>query len=133
MRIGDVAAASGVSAKMIRHYEAIGLVPPAGRRGNTYRDYSPADVHRLQFVRRARDLGFGMDQIRALLRLWSDRDRSSAEVKQIALGHVAELEERIARMREMADTLHHLADACQGNARPECPILRGLAGDVASG
>lgn len=133
MRIGDVAAASGVSAKMIRHYERIGLVPPAGRRGNSYRDYGPADVHRLLFVRRARDLGFGMDQVRALLRLWSDRDRASAEVKAIALRHVADLETRIAAMREMADSLHHLAEACHGNARPECPILRGLAGGIPDG
>jgi MerR family copper efflux transcriptional regulator len=130
VRIGEAAAASGVSAKMIRHYEAIGLVPAAGRRGNEYRDYGDADIHRLRFIRRARDLGFGMDRIRALLRLWSDRDRSNADVKQIALDHVAELEERISAMREMADTLHELAAACDGTGRPDCPILGGLAGTL---
>lgn len=131
MRIGEVAAAAGVTAKMIRHYEAIGLVPRAGRRGNDYRDYDGADVHRLRFIRRARDLGFGMERIRDLLRLWSDRGRSNTDVKRIAMEHVAELEERIGRMREMADALHHLADACDGSGRPDCPILRGLAGGAA--
>lgn len=130
MQIGQAAEASGVSAKMIRHYEAIGLIPNAGRRGNAYRDYGPADVHRLQFIRRARDLGFAIDRIRDLLRLWSDRDRSNAEVKTIALAHIAELEGRIAHMRELADTLHGLADSCDGSGRPDCPILRGLEGRV---
>jgi Cu(I)-responsive transcriptional regulator len=116
---------------MIRHYEAIGLLPPAGRRDSGYRDYSDNDVHRLRFIRRARDLGFSIERIRILLRLWSDRRRSSAEVKALALAHVAELDEKIERMREMSATLTHLAKACDGDGRPDCPILRGLAGEKA--
>jgi Cu(I)-responsive transcriptional regulator len=114
---------------MIRHYEAIGLLPPAGRRDSGYRDYSDNDVHRLRFIRRARDLGFSIERIRILLRLWSDRRRSSAEVKALALAHVAELDEKIERLREMSATLGHLANACDGDSRPDCPILRGLAGE----
>jgi Cu(I)-responsive transcriptional regulator len=128
MQIGEASKTSGVSAKMIRHYEEIGLVPSAGRRGNSYRDYSLVDVHRLQFVRRARDLGFSIERIRDLLRLWSDDARSSAEVKALALQHVSELEARIVCLREMASTLHHLADACEGSSRPDCPIIRNLEG-----
>ena len=128
MQIGQAARASGASAKMIRHYEAIGLVTPAGRRDSNYRDYSAADVARLSFVRRARDLGFPIDRIRDLLALWSDRGRCSAEVKRIALDHVAELDRRIAEMRDMAAALNALADGCAGDARPDCPIIEGLAG-----
>ena len=130
MQIGQAARASGASAKMIRHYESIGLVAPADRRDSNYRDYSDENVHRLRFIRRARDLGFSIDRIRDLLALWSDRDRSSADVKRIALDHVAELEQRIGEMREMAETLRGLAGACAGNARPDCPIIEGLAGRV---
>lgn len=126
MQIGEAAKESGVSPKMIRHYELIGLIPSADRRGNTYRDYNEGDVQRLRFVRRARDLGFSIERIRDLLRLWSDQSRSSAEVKAIALAHIAELNTRMAEMREMAATLNHLADACDGNERPECPIIRNL-------
>lgn len=126
MRIGQASKASGVSAKMIRHYEAIGLVPGADRRENDYRDYSPADIHRLQFIRRARDLGFPIERIRVLLRLWSDAGRSNAEVKAVALEHVRELELKAAHLREMAATLQHLAGACDASGRPECPIIRGL-------
>lgn len=133
MQIGAAARGSGVSAKMIRHYEAIGLVPSAGRRGNLYRDYGPADIHRLKFIRRARKLGFPIEQVRELLRLWADRDRSNSEVKEIALRHVADLDRRIAEMRDMAAALHHLADACDGTGRPDCPILAGLAGDASPG
>jgi len=132
MQIGQVAKGSGVSAKMIRHYEAIGLLPPADRRKSGYRDYSDNDVHRLRFIGRARDLGFPLDRIRVLLRLWSDRGRSSAEVKALALAHVAELDEKIERLREMSETLGHLARTCDGDRRPDCPILRGLAGEAAS-
>ena len=132
MQIGQVAKGSGVSAKMIRHYEAIGLLPPADRRKSGYRDYSDNDVHRLRFIGRARDLGFPLDRIRVLLRLWSDRGRSSAEVKALALAHVAELDEKIERLREMSETLGHLARTCDGDGRPDCPILRGLAGEAAS-
>ena len=128
MQIGQAAQASGASAKMIRHYESIGLIGRAERRMSNYRDYSPDDVARLKFVRRARDLGFSIDRIRGLLALWGDGGRSSAEVKRIALDHIAELEERIAAMRDMAATLHRLADGCAGDARPDCPIIEGLAG-----
>lgn len=128
MNIGQASAASGVSAKMIRYYESIGLVPPADRRQSGYREYGSADIHRLRFIRRARDLNFSIEQIRDLLRLWSDRHRSNAEVKAIALEHVAELKERAKHLNEMANALKHLAAACGGNGRPECPIIEGLEG-----
>lgn len=128
MNIGQASRASGVSAKMIRYYESIGLVPLPARRESGYRDYGPPDVHRLAFVRRARDLGFSIDQIRDLLRLWSDRDRSSAAVKAIALDHVAALRRRAKALTDMADALKHLAAACEGDQRPECPIIKGLEG-----
>ncbi len=130
MQIGQAAQASGASAKMIRHYESIGLIAPAERRDSNYRLYSTDDVGRLRFIRRARDLGFSIDRIRELLALWIDRRRASAEVKGIALAHIAELEERIAGMRDMVATLHDLADDCAGNDRPDCPIIEGLAGRV---
>jgi Cu(I)-responsive transcriptional regulator len=130
MNIGQASSASGVSAKMIRYYESIGLIPPSPRRDSGYRDYGPADIHRLAFIRRARDLGFSMPQIRDLLRLWSDRARSSAEVKAIALEHVAELEGRARQLSEMAEALKHLASACNGNERPDCPIIKGLEGEI---
>lgn len=128
MQIGEAARASGVSTKMIRHYEAIGLIPAADRRDSNYRDYSRHDVHRLGFIRRARDLGFSMDEIRNLLRLWGDSGRSSAEVKALTLGHVTELERRISLLQEMRDTLSHLAEACDGDSRPHCPIIKSLEG-----
>ena len=128
MQIGQAAAASGVSAKMIRHYESIGLISPAGRSGSNYRSYGAEDVHRLAFIRRSRALGFPIERTRDLLKLWSDRDRSSADVKRIALAHVAELDRKIADLREMAATLHRLADACGGDARPQCPIIESLEG-----
>lgn len=127
--IGEAARASGVSAKMIRHYEEIGLVPPAGRTAAGYRVYAPADVHRLQFVKRARDLGFSMAEIGKLLALWNDRRRKSAEVKRLALGHVAELERKIAELESMRATLMQLAHHCHGDQRPDCPILEDLAGE----
>ncbi len=130
MQIGQAARASGASAKMIRHYESIGLIAPAERRDSNYRLYSTDDVGRLKFIRRARDLGFSIDRIRELLALWTNRGRSSAEVKSIALAHIAELEDRIAGMRDMVSTLHDLADGCAGNDRPDCPIIEGLAGRV---
>jgi Cu(I)-responsive transcriptional regulator len=128
MQIGQAASASGVSAKMIRHYESIGLIGPAARRDSNYRTYQAEDLHRLRFIRRARDLGFSVERIRDLLKLWSDRDRSSAEVKAIALGHLAELDRKIDDMRAMAETVRRLAEACEGDRRPHCPILEGLAG-----
>ncbi len=130
MQIGEAARLTGVSAKMIRHYESIGLIPSAARRDSNYRDYGSHDVHRLGFIRRARDLGFSMDEIRDLLRLWADTHRSSAEVKALTEAHVAELDGRIALLREMRDTLKTLSKACDGDHRPHCPIIRALAGDA---
>ena len=130
MQIGDAARASGVSAKMIRHYESIGLVPVADRRHSNYRDYGASEVHRLAFIRRARNLGFSIEQIRGLLALWSDRERSSADVKALTLNHIEELERKIAALKEMRDTLSHLADCCDGDHRPDCPIIAGLEGTV---
>ena len=108
---------------MIRYYESIGLVPKAGRTDGGYRDYGPGDIHRLRFVRRSRDLGFSFDQVRELLKLWSDQKRSSANVKAVALEHIAELETRALHLKDMIKTLKHLADACEGNHRPDCPII----------
>lgn len=124
--IGAAATASGVSAKMIRYYEQEGLIPRAARTASNYRTYSQADVHTLQFVRRARKLGFSMPQLRMLLALWQDRGRPSASVKKLALAHVAELDARIAELAGMRDTLRDLAQACAGDERPDCPILRDL-------
>ena len=129
MQIGEAARLTGVSAKMIRHYESIGLIPSADRRDSNYRDYGHHDVHRLGFIRRARDLGFSIDEIRDLLRLWGDQSRSSADVKALTLGHVAELDRKITLLTEMRDPLTHLANACDGNHRPHCPIIQSLAGD----
>jgi MerR family transcriptional regulator, copper efflux regulator len=127
MNIGRAAAASGVSAKMIRHYEAIGLLRPAQRRPNDYRDYGERDIHELRFIGRARRLGFSIDEIGALLALWRDRGRPSREVRRIAEAHVSDLEARIAEMKAMAKTLGELVRACHGDDRPECPILDDLA------
>jgi MerR family copper efflux transcriptional regulator len=127
MNIGEVAAASGVSAKMIRYYESIGLVPAARRSENGYRVYGPAEMHTLRFVRRARALGFPVARIGQLLKLWQDKDRASAEVKAIAEGQVAELNARVAELLGMGRTLEHLAQSCHGNERPDCPILDDLA------
>jgi len=128
MRIGEAAEASGVSAKMIRHYEAVGLLPPAARRESGYRDYGDADVHALRFIRRARDLGFSLTEIGGLLALWGDRHRASAEVKRLALAHVEALEAKARDLSAMAATLRHLAAHCHGDDRPDCPILEELAG-----
>lgn len=125
MNIGMASDASGVSAKMIRYYESIGLVPAPARTGGGYRVYSENDVRRLRFIHRAREFGFPIERIRALIGLWQG-GRPSREVKQIAMAHVAELQERIARLAAMAETVQHLADACHGDSRPECPILRDL-------
>lgn len=130
MQIGEAARLTGVSAKMIRHYESIGLIPSADRRESNYRDYGHHDIHRLGFIRRARDLGFSIEEIRDLLRLWGDQDRSSADVKALTLGHIGELDRKISLLSEMRDTLSHLADACDGDHRPDCPIIASLAGDA---
>lgn len=127
MNIGEASRASGMSAKMIRYYESVGLVPPATRTASGYRSYGETEVQMLRFVRRARDLGFSVATIAELLALWRDRSRQSADVKHLALDHLAGLERRIAEMQAMADTLHHLADCCAGDSRPECPILGDLA------
>lgn len=129
--IGEAAGLSGVSAKMIRHYESIGLIPPAGRTQAGYRIYSEGDVHRLRFIKRARSLGFSVQQIEALLGLWNDRGRASAEVKQLAQAHARELGEKIEQMQAMQRTLEQLARRCHGDDRPDCPILDDLAGEVA--
>lgn len=126
--IGEASALTGVSAKMIRHYESIGLIPPASRTFANYRLYNGADLHRLRFIRRARNLGFPMKQIEVLLGLWGDPNRSSAEVKQLARAHSDELAARIAEMQAMQRTLESLAAHCHGDHRPECPILDDLAG-----
>jgi Cu(I)-responsive transcriptional regulator len=127
MKIGAAAAASGVNAKMIRHYEAIGLLRPADRRGNAYRDYGERDIHELRFIRRARRLGFSIGEIGALLALWRDRARPSREVKRIAEAHIGDLRARIADMQAMASTLGALVRSCHGDDRPDCPILDDLA------
>lgn len=127
MNIGQVSKASGLPAKTIRYYESIGLIPEAGRSAGNYRVYSGADVHTLRFIKRARSLGFSVEQVERLLALWRDRSRSSAEVKRIALAHTAELEAKIAELAAMRDTLKHLAEHCHGDHRPDCPILTDLA------
>jgi Cu(I)-responsive transcriptional regulator len=128
MNISQAAAASGVSAKMIRHYEAIGLVQKPRRSGANYRVYSESDVHVLRFVRAARELGFSMREIGELLDLWRDRRRPSRKVKALVTAHVQELERRIAELQAMKGTLEQLAHHCHGDERPECPILERLEG-----
>lgn len=125
--IGEASRLAGVSAKMIRHYESIGLIPEAARTFAGYRLYSDADVHRMQFIKRARTLGFSIKQIEALLSLWDDRSRASADVKRLAKAHAAELAQRIEEMQAMQRTLETLARRCQGDNRPDCPILDDLA------
>jgi len=132
MNIGQAAAASGVSAKMIRYYESIGLMPKIVRTESGYRVYSEHDVHTLRFIRRARDLGFSVEQIADLVSLWQDRERASKDVKTIALEHVSVLERKIRELQEMASTLKHLARTCHGDGRPQCPILEELANDDAA-
>lgn len=127
MNIGAVSAASGVSQRMIRHYEKIGLIPSAARRESGYRDYSDADVHRLRFIANARDLGFPIEEIRKLLDLWSDRARASSEVKALAEARAADLGRKADALNAMREALMDLAKSCHGNERPECPILTHLA------
>jgi len=132
MNIGEAATFSGVSAKMIRYYEQIGLIPPAARSEAGYRHYSAQDAHSLRFIRRARDLGFSVEQIGELLVLWRDRERASADVKAVALSHVAGLKAKIAELQAMVQTLEHLAEHCHGNDRPDCPIIADLAQPVSA-
>ena len=127
MNIGQASAATGVSAKMIRYYESVGLIRPAARTDSNYRDFSERDVNDLRFIRRARGLGFSVEEIARLLSLWRDGERPSREVKAMAEAHVAALDARIAEMQAMADTLRDLARCCAGDERPDCPILADLA------
>lgn len=128
MNIGDVATRAGLPTKTIRYYEDIGLIQ-AVRDANGYRTFSDADVHKLTFVARARTLGFSINDCRALLALWEDRARASADVRQIASGHLSKIEEKIADLEAMRDSLRHLVSSCAGDDRPDCPILKSLAQD----
>ena len=127
MNIGEAAADTGVSAKMIRYYESIGLIRSAERTGAGYRRYSPADVQTLRFLRRARSLGFSVAQMRDLLTLWRDDRRASADVKRLAMAHVAALDAKAQALAEMSGALRDLAERCGGDHRPDCPIIDGLA------
>ncbi|GMV74773.1 MAG: hypothetical protein AMXMBFR78_17240 [Rubrivivax sp.] len=132
MNIGEAARRSGVSAKMVRHYEALGLLPRVLRTEAGYRQYGADEVHTLRFIRRARELGFSMAEIAELLRLWQNRERASADVKRIAKAHMADLDRRIAEMSAMRRTLEHLVHGCHGDQRPQCPILDELAEPAAA-
>ncbi len=126
MNIGEAAAHSGVSAKMIRYYEETGLIAKAARTESGYRNYGAADVHTLRFIRRARDLGFSIERIRELLMLWQDRSRSSRDVKAIALSHLSAMDEDIAKLTSLRNAIQHLAGLCHGDDHPDCPILDDL-------
>ena len=128
MNIGDVSRLSGLPAKTIRYYEDIGLVEPL-RSSNGYRAFRESDLHKLAFLGRARSLGFTIDDCRNLLKLYEDRDRASADVRQIALGHLDRIDEKLAELAAMRETLSHLVEACAGDHRPDCPILADLAAE----
>lgn len=128
MNIGEAAKASGVSAKMIRHYESVGLLPPASRTEAGYRQYGEKDLRTLQFIRRSRDLGFSIEEIRGLVSLWQDRMRPSREVKALAKQHLNFLDRKLEELQSMKHALAHLVSCCHGDERPDCPILEGLAG-----
>ena len=130
--IGEAARQSGVSPRMVRHYEGLGLLPAVARTDSGYRQYSEADVHSLRFIKRARELGFSMAEIGELVGLWHNRRRASGSVKRIAERHLGELEQRIAAMQTMHSTLAHLVHCCHGDARPDCPILDDLANEPAA-
>lgn len=137
MNIGQAAKRSGVSAKTIRYYEEIGLIPAAGRTASGYRDYGDAEVETLKFIQKARSLGFSVHDVGDLLTLWRDRDRASADVRRIAQGHVQAVEQKIAALQAIRQTLEGLISRCHGDDRPDCPILEGLApgccGDTGQG
>ncbi|WP_275699226.1 Cu(I)-responsive transcriptional regulator [Ramlibacter paludis] len=127
VNIGEAAKRSGVSAKMVRHYEGLGLLPRVTRTDGGYRQYSEAEVHTLRFIKRGRDLGFSMEEIGELVGLWQNRRRASANVRKIAQKHADDLGQKIAAMQEMRKTLAHLIHCCHGDERPDCPILEDLA------
>jgi len=127
VNIGEASRLSGVSAKMVRHYESLGLLPRVGRTGSGYRQYSQAEVHTLQFIKRSRELGFSMDEIAELVSLWQNRRRASGSVKRIAQQHADALAQRIDAMQAMQRTLQQLIHCCHGDDRPDCPILDDLA------
>lgn len=127
--IGDAANASGISAKMIRHYEKVELLPAASRTTSGYRTYNQRDVHMLRFIKHSRDLGFSIKQIAALLSLWRDKNRSSSKVKSLAIKHIEVLDQKIKELNAMKSELSHLVKCCHGDERPDCPILDELAID----
>ncbi|MGC3965510.1 MAG: Cu(I)-responsive transcriptional regulator [Rhodocyclaceae bacterium] len=127
MNIGEAAKASGLSAKMIRYYESIGLLPEAARSLSGYRRYGDGEVHTLRFIRHARDLGFGLEDVTLLVSLWHDRQRASREVKDLAQQHITSMEAKVAELNAMIATLRQLAECCHGDDRPDCPILEGIA------
>ena len=129
MKIGEIARASGVSAKTIRYYESIGLIPRASRSESGYRSFVQIDIDTLRFVKRARSLGFSVKDVARLLDLWRDRSRVSSAVKTLATEQLGEIDRKIDELRSMRDTLEHLAEQCHGDQRPDCPILDGIAGD----
>ncbi len=131
MNIGEAAARSGVSSKMVRHYESLGLLPRVARTDSGYRRYGEGELHTLRFIRHARTLGFSIPEIAELLKLWQNRRRASADVKRIALAHVAELDRKMAELAAMKSTLQRLVSCCHGDARPDCPILDELADNAA--
>ena len=131
VNIGTAAGRSGVSAKMVRHYESLGLLPRVSRTDSGYRQYGEADVHTLRFIKRSRDLGFSMAEIAELVGLWQNRRRASASVRRIAQKHADDLAQRIDEMQAMQRTLQHLIHCCHGDGRPDCPILDDLAGHAA--
>lgn len=126
MNIGELAKSSGVNAKLIRHYEAIGLIPKAARSDSGYRQYGDNDIHVLRFVKRCRSLGFSMKEIKKLISLWKNQARASSDVKDLAQAHISQLEVKIAEMQSVVETLKNLAKSCRGNNRPDCPILEDL-------
>lgn len=129
MLIGEVAKASGVSSKLIRYYESIGLIIPASRNDSGYREYNQRDVHNISFIKRARELGFSIEKIQKLLDLWNNKERESADVKKIAQEHILDLEIKMNEIKNIVDELNKLLIHCHGDARPECPILNRLGDD----